>query len=152
MTVSALTEKYKTTFDPTTFSRTHQYKPAHLYKPFMQGKLLYPPFNSPLLKSQVVYYSSQMTTPTHPPSLIRRDATDAELAYLTLRRDFLDSLRDQHRVLRNRKEMTEERRSDILETLRNLASQTEDIKMAGLRMKDEQPLCRAVCENRIWIL
>jgi hypothetical protein len=45
--------------------------------------------------------------------------------------------------------MTEERRSDILETLRNLASQTEDIKMAGLRMKDEQPLCRSVCENRI---
>lgn len=90
-----------------------------------------------------------MTTPTHPPSLIRRDATEAELAYLTLRRDFLDSLRDQHRALRNRKEMTEERRSDILETLRNLASQTEDIKMAGLRMKDEQPLCRSVCENRI---
>lgn len=91
-----------------------------------------------------------MATPRRrPPALIRKDATGAELTYLSIRRDFLDSLRDQHRALLNRKNMTAERRAEIIAELRNLASMTEDIKIAGLRMHTEVPLCRSVCESHI---
>ncbi|KAJ5302130.1 hypothetical protein N7508_006993 [Penicillium antarcticum] len=81
--------------------------------------------------------------------LVRRDAIGAEKEYLNMRADYLDSLRDQHRDLRNRKDMTPEKRAEIIDHLHQLADKNEEIKVAGLAMYAEQPLCRTVCENFI---
>ncbi|OQD86103.1 hypothetical protein PENANT_c008G06283 [Penicillium antarcticum] len=80
--------------------------------------------------------------------LVRRDAIGAEKEYLNMRADYLDSLRDQHRDLRNRKDMTPEKRAEIIDHLHQLADKNEEIKVAGLAMYAEQPLCRTVCCKR----
>ncbi|KAJ5753744.1 uncharacterized protein N7511_007897 [Penicillium nucicola] len=82
-------------------------------------------------------------------TLVRRDAVGAEKDYLNMRADFLDSLREQHRDLRTRKNITPAKRAEIVDNLAQLAAKTEDLRVAGFAMHLEQPLCRTVCENFI---